>query len=132
MLTATVTPSPAWRRSAIWLNWGATTRPSPLRESSRPSARLTIVHRQGEDGAKLSNGYQLTGIKDAWRPRPKNPPTSQPLTVAHMAVAREEEQNAAKQREDELLQRIEGLEEQISLLTADNARLRSNDTPLRH
>ena len=40
--------------------------------------RLTIVRRHASDGAKLSNGYQLTGLEEEWLPRPKNAPNPHP------------------------------------------------------
>ena len=91
--------------------------------------RLTIVHRYATDGAKLSNGYQLTGLEEAWLPRPKNAPSPQPLKVAHMLVAGEREQNAAKEREEELYRQIAELREQNARLQEENAQLRGGDTP---
>ena len=82
--------------------------------------RLLIIHRYGDDGAKLSNGYQLVGDDEGWHPRPKNPPEPQPLTVAHRLVAQERERDEAAGRERELLQRIAEIE-------AENARLRGQE-----
>ena len=82
--------------------------------------RLLIIHRYGDDGAKLSNGYQLVGDDEGWHPRPKNPPEPQPLTVAHRLVAQERERDEAAGRERELLQRIAELE-------PENARLRGQE-----
>ena len=91
--------------------------------------RLAIVHRHATDGAKLSNGYQLTGLQEAWLPRPKNAPSPQPLKVAHMLVAGEREQDAAREREEELNRRIAELEELNARLLAENAQLRGGETP---
>ena len=91
--------------------------------------RLTIVRRRATDGAKLSNGYQLTGLEEAWLPRPKNAPSPQPLKVAHMLVVGEREQNAAREREEDLHRRIAELEERNARLEEENAQLRGGDTP---
>ena len=82
--------------------------------------RLLIIHRYGDDGAKLSIGYQFVGDDEGWQPRPKNPPEPQPLTVAHRLVAQERERGEAAGRERELLQRIAELE-------AENARLKGEE-----
>ena len=91
--------------------------------------RLTIVRRHASDGAKLSNGYQLTGLEEEWLPRPKNAPSPQPLKVAHMLVAGEREQNAAREREEELHRLIAELQEQNARLQEENAQLRGGETP---
>ena len=91
--------------------------------------RLTIVHRHATDGAKLSNGYQLTGLEEEWLPRPKNAPSPQPLKVAHMLVVGEREQNAAREREEDLFRQIAELQEQNARLLEENAQLRGDGTP---
>ena len=63
--------------------------------------RLTIIHRHATDGAKLSNGYQLTGLEGV--PGSQGPRTRRahsPLQVAHILVARESAQDAAREREE--------------------------------
>ena len=91
--------------------------------------RLTIVRRHASDGTKLSNGYQLTGLEESWLPRPKNAPSPQPLKVAHKLVAGEREQNAAKEREEDLHRRITELEERNARLEEENAQLRHDGPP---
>ena len=91
--------------------------------------RLTIVHRYASDGAKLSNGYQLTGLEEAWLPRPKNAPSPQPLKVAHILVAGEREQHAAREREEELHRENAELREENARLQEENTQLRGGDTP---
>ena len=91
--------------------------------------RMTIVHRYASDGAKLSNGYQLTGLHEDWVVRPKNAPTPQPLKVAHILVAGEREQNAAREREEELHRENAELREKNARLQEENSQLRGGETP---